>query len=166
MPGFHDEAAAVTLWPRAKLLLKTSTPPPRAGKHLARGRAPGTEKPPIRVSEAEYEQLTAWAEGSSAPGAALLRRELDRAVLVKEGAPGAPFVRLNSPVEFEDLLSGRRRKVVLVAPGAADMDQDRLSVLAPAGAALLGLGVGDAFGWVGEDGRPRVLAVTGVGRRA
>lgn len=122
------------------------------------------EKPPIYVAEADYERLSNLARVSDAPGALLLSQELDRALVVAaDAAEPTPFVRLGSWVEYRDLASGRARAVQVVIPEAADIDQQRLSVLSPVGAALIGLSVGDTFGWTAEDGRPRVLSVQWVG---
>lgn len=121
-----------------------------------------TTKPPVFVTESDYEQLWRLAGDSSSPGAALLRQELERATIVKDGATPPDFVRVNSTVEFSDLLTGRIRRITLVEPKEADMDADRLSVLTPAGAALVGLRAGDAFAWTTEDGRSRALVVNRV----
>jgi transcription elongation GreA/GreB family factor len=51
--------------------------------------------------------------------------------------------------------------VTLVEPQEADKDENRLSVLDPHGAALLGLRPGDAFSWTVE-GRSQVLTVERV----
>jgi transcription elongation GreA/GreB family factor len=67
------------------------------------------------------------------------------------------FVRLNSIVEYTDLLSGRTRKLSLVLPHEADIDQNRISVTTPVGAALLGLTPGQSFSWTTDDGRPHAL---------
>jgi regulator of nucleoside diphosphate kinase len=115
-------------------------------------------EPPIFVAEADYEALSKMANHSTSPGAALLRQELERATVVTDGDG---FVRLNATVEFTDLTSGRRRIVTLVGPGEANMDANRLSVTAPAGAALLGLRPGDVFTWT-FDGRRRVLSVNRI----
>lgn len=112
-------------------------------------------EPPIFIADADYEALARISNESTSPGTALLRNELERATVV---ADGDDFVRLNSTVEFTDLLSGRRRIVTLVGPDQADMDANRLSVTAPAGAALLGLRAGDVFRWTFQ-GRRRVLSV-------
>jgi regulator of nucleoside diphosphate kinase len=120
--------------------------------------------PPIRVTEADYERLVDLADAFHTEGGALLRRELERARVVSHPRrPATPFVRLGSQVEYRDLLSGRTRRVELVLPDAADMDAGRLSVAAPAGAALIGLSAGDAFAWTGADGRPHALIVEWVG---
>jgi regulator of nucleoside diphosphate kinase len=65
-------------------------------------------------------------------------------------------------VAYVDLTSRRRRSVVLVTPELADMEVERLSVLTPAGAALIGLSAGDAFHWTGDDGRSRGVEVLAV----
>ena len=121
-----------------------------------------TERPVVFVAEDEYDELSRWAQSSHHPAAHLLERELSRAVLVKAGEPCTSFVRLNSLVEYKDLVSGRTRTVQLVAPGNANADENRISILSPAGAALLGLKVDDTFGWTTEDGRPRLLIVNRV----
>jgi regulator of nucleoside diphosphate kinase len=117
-------------------------------------------EPAIFVADADYEVLAKISNESTSPGTALLRHELERATVVPDGDN---FVRLNSSVEFTDLSSGRRRIVTLVGPDQADMDANRLSVTAPAGAALLGLRAGDVFRWAFQ-GRRRVLSVNRIVR--
>jgi regulator of nucleoside diphosphate kinase len=115
--------------------------------------------PPIFVTESDFEIASSLAERSSSPGAALLRHELARAICLKEGEGPRWFVGLNAIVEYTDLTLQRQRTVKLVEPEAADMGDNRLSVLAPAGAALFGLRTGDTFTWQ-ERGRQRALAVS------
>ena len=52
--------------------------------------------------------------------------------------------------------------VQLVLPNAADIDEDRVSVFTPVGAALFGLTAGQAFAWEAADGARvlRILEVT------
>jgi regulator of nucleoside diphosphate kinase len=120
--------------------------------------------PPVRVTQADYDRLADLAEALHSEGGALLRRELERARIVRdERRAAAPFVRLGSHVEYRDLLSGRTRRVELTLPAAADIDAGRLAVTSPVGAALIGLSAGDAFSWTGADGRPHALIVEWVG---
>jgi regulator of nucleoside diphosphate kinase len=49
-----------------------------------------------------------------------------------------------------------------VLPEDADIDKRRVSVLAPIGAALIGLSVGQEIGWKVADGRIRQLIVLAV----
>jgi regulator of nucleoside diphosphate kinase len=100
------------------------------------------------------------SEGRDAALAERLGAELDRAVVVDRlplgvAAPGAR-------VRFEDGRTGVVREAVLVYPAGADASAGRISVLAPVGAALLGLAVGDTISWPlpgGREARIRILAV-------
>ena len=120
-------------------------------------------QPTVYLTEPDYERLATLAETGDTRGARLLAEELERAVIVGEGEVRRPFVRLNSEVEFTDLMTGRTRRVEVVLPEEADMDRNRLSVLTPVGAALIGLPAGESIGLKTEDGRPHVLIVLDVG---
>lgn len=119
-------------------------------------------KPSIYVTESEFERLSNLAESGATRGASLLGDELVRAIILKDGEFPRAFVRLNSSVEFTDLMTGRTRRVQVVLPDEADIDRDRLSVLTPVGAALLGLTEGDSIGMTTDDGRAHVLRVESV----
>jgi regulator of nucleoside diphosphate kinase len=118
-------------------------------------------KPRIYVVKEDYDRLLSAALHSDSHGAALLRQELGRALIVPPDQAPKYIVRLNSRVEFIDQVSGRRSMVTLVEPDEADMGENRLSVLDPRGAALLGLRPGDAFSWT-VDGRSQLLTVERV----
>ena len=124
-------------------------------------RAHQYRQPMVYVTEADYERLANLAEVTDTRGGRILAEELERAVIIGDDAP-RPFVRLNSEVEFTDLSTGRTRKVEVVSPDEADIDQNRLSVVTPVGAALIGLAAGESIGLKTEDGRARVLVVVGV----
>lgn len=120
------------------------------------------ERPIVYVARADVEQLWALAEHATGPGADLLTRELERAIVIEDGEFPTNFTRLGSTVEYRDLLSGRTRTLQVVAPQGADLEADRLSVISPAGAALIGLRPGDLFALTTDDGRPHVLQVLTV----
>ncbi|WP_296596537.1 GreA/GreB family elongation factor [Phenylobacterium sp.] len=119
-------------------------------------------KPAVYVTESEYERLWNLAESNSSRGATLLGDELARATVVKDAHARRTFVRLNSVVEFTDLMTGRTRRVQIVLPDAADIDKGRMSVVTPVGAALIGLTPGSSIALSTEDGRSQVLQVASV----
>ena len=119
-------------------------------------------KPSVYVTEAEFERLSNLAASSDTRGATLLGDELVRAIVLKEGEFPRDFVRLHSVVEFTDVTTGRSRRVQIVPPQEADIDKDRLSVLAPVGAALIGLTAGDSIGMSTDDGRSHVFRIDAV----
>ena len=118
-------------------------------------------KPPVFVADTEYERLANLAESVDSRGARLLGEELARATVLSGDFPRS-VVRLQSKVEFTDLTTGRTRTVEVVLPEAADIDQQRLSVLSPVGAALIGLQAGESIGMRTEDGRSHVLVIVNV----
>ena len=94
--------------------------------------------------------------------AEFLDEEMARAEIVAPEAVQPNVVTMNSRVEYEDLMTGQRRSVVLVYPEDADAESDRLSVLSPVGAALLGLSEGQEIAWQLADGQRRRLKILKV----
>ncbi len=91
-----------------------------------------------------------------------LRAELARAIVLDPSAVPATAVGLNSHVRLEDLDTHECEEYRIVLPHTADATQQRISVLAPVGTALLGYGEGDEIEWPTPGGlrRLRVLQVT------
>jgi regulator of nucleoside diphosphate kinase len=120
----------------------------------------------IYISESDVQKLRALIEqhwnGRDGAAAERLAAELDRAIIAPLAQMPADVVTMHSRVAFEDVRSGAIREVVLVYPAASDASAGRLSVLAPIGAALLGLRIGDTIEWPLPDDRTvslRILAV-------
>ena len=72
-----------------------------------------------------------------------LKSELDRRVVVAPNRVPKAVVTMNSRVKVRDLATDDVETYTLVYPDAADIEQNRLSVLAPMGTALLGRFIGD-----------------------
>lgn len=108
------------------------------------------------------EALLQGAAGRASPMAALLEEELVRADVVDDADIGAGVVTMNSRVVCEDVDSGERHEIELVYPHEADAARGRVSVLAPVGAALLGLSTGDAIAWPVPGGRTLQMRVVAV----
>lgn len=121
-------------------------------------------KPKIIVGEIDHERLTGLATTAleRIPEVAEeLLAEMDRAKVVAPGKLPADVVRMGSFVTF-DSDSAQHRRVQLVYPGEADIEQGRISVLTPIGAALIGLAAGQSIAWTARDGKKHVLTVTAV----
>ena len=72
-----------------------------------------------------------------------LEAELERAYGVDPAELPHDVVTMNSTVEIRDLKSGETETYTLVYPERADINANRISVLAPIGTAILGCRVGD-----------------------
>jgi regulator of nucleoside diphosphate kinase len=78
---------------------------------------------------------------------AALAGELRRARVVPRSQIPRDVVTMNSTVRLRDLETGEEETYTLVYPDEADIEADRLSVLAPVGTALLGYRAGDVVEW-------------------
>jgi len=90
-----------------------------------------------------------------------LENELNRATIVDLNEVPADVVTMNSRVRIKDLSSGRELTYQIVFPKDADISQNRISVLAPIGTALLGYRTGASVEWRVPSGirRLRILDV-------
>ena len=85
-----------------------------------------------------------------------LNNELNRARIVRpEEVPG-DIVTMNSEVRLRDVKSGEVTICRLVFPGDANIDEHRISVLAPMGTALLGYRTGDTVEWMAPGGKEKL----------
>ena len=120
--------------------------------------------PQIIVSDADYERLTDLATASleRLPEVAQeLLAEMDRAKVVKNGNVPDDVVRMGSTVTFKSD-DGHTRTLKLVYPVDESLDQHRISVMTPVGAALVGLAEGQSISWTARDGKHHRLTVTKV----
>jgi len=76
-----------------------------------------------------------------------LEKELDRAVIVDPKDIPADVVTMNTKLRLRDETSGEEMVLSLVFPADANLEKNRVSVLAPIGTALLGYRVGDIIEW-------------------
>lgn len=119
-------------------------------------------RPPIVISTRDYQRLCALLDRQPATELAQeLRDELERATLVEPAQLPANVVAMNARLRFRNERSGQDYSVELVYPQEVQGDTQRLSILTPAGAALLGLAVGDAIDWP-ADGRTLQLRLMDV----
>lgn len=122
-------------------------------------------RPAVFISAADLERfvdLLPETISPSAPGAVLLAEEIARAQVCAEHEMPARVVRLGSVVHYRDMMSGRQRRIQVVMPGDADMDEGRVSILSPIGAALIGLPEEQPFAWVDAAGGLRRVEVLEV----
>ena len=116
------------------------------------------------VGTAEYERLTDLANASMErlPEVAQeLLDELERAEIVGDKDVPADVVRMGSTVTFKSD-DGNTRTLKLVYPADESLDEHRISVMTPVGAALIGLGTGQSISWTARDGKHHRLTVTKV----
>ena len=120
--------------------------------------------PRLIMSARDARRLEALIASPSAAGnetAELLGEEIARAELREPQDLPPDVVTMNSSVTVLDESTGAERTVRVVYPNETG-GADSVSVLAPVGAALLGLRTGDAIDWPMPGDRTVRLRVTGV----
>ena len=107
-------------------------------------------RPTIIINELDAERidrLLEKAEFASLPVADALNEELDWAQMCTPETMPHDVVTMNSQVKFRNLTTGEELTRTLVYPAQMTDSSTQLSVLAPVGAALLGLRTGDTIHW-------------------
>ena len=112
--------------------------------------------PHVVMTEADFVRVMALQPHPA------LRAELERAIVVPVDTVSPEVVTMNSRVRYVDEHSGLCREIELVYPEDADAAAGKVSVLAPVGAALLGLEAGQAIDWKFPAGETRRLRVQKV----
>jgi regulator of nucleoside diphosphate kinase len=85
-----------------------------------------------------------------------LEGELERAEVVNPIDIPKDVVTMRSTVRLKDLDNGKEMVYSLVFPNEADVDEGKISVLAPVGTAMIGYRVGDVIEWEVPSGLRRL----------
>jgi regulator of nucleoside diphosphate kinase len=108
----------------------------------------------IYITEADRDRLRTLIAVMKHPGHDQVREhldrleeELDRAEIVTPQRIPHDVITMRSRVRLRDVVSGQEMVYSLVFPNEADLNQGRISVLAPIGTAMLGYQVGEIIEW-------------------
>jgi regulator of nucleoside diphosphate kinase len=121
--------------------------------------------PPITLTTADSERLSRLVDAAADTfprTADFLGREIDRAQIVDRSQTLPGLVTMGAEAEFRDDVTDQVRTVQLVYPDEADVTANKISVLTPVGAALIGLSVGQSIEWQTPGGGWRSLTVLAV----
>jgi len=88
-----------------------------------------------------------------------LEEELNRAKVVNPQKVPKDVVTMNSQVRIRDIDSSEESTYTIVFPSEANVANNRISILAPIGTALLGYRVGDVVDWEVPSGLKRLEIV-------
>ena len=108
--------------------------------------------PPVTISTGDYDRLAFLATfglnfQQDRPAAAMLANELIRATVVTPRTIPPTVATMHSRLEFRDDVTWDVRCATLVYPDENEGGADRVSVLSPEGAALIGLDAGQSITW-------------------
>ena len=103
-----------------------------------------------RIKDVSYKNAYAMREIEK------LQDELDRARVVEPHRIPDNVITMNSVVTVKYLTTGKEFTIRLVYPEDADAKENRVSVFAPVGAALLGYRKGDTIHWNSPGGKIKI----------
>ena len=122
-----------------------------------------TKESTIYITEVDLARLKKLIEAardsgvdSNTPYMNKLEGELDRANVVDPKEIAMDAITMRSKVRLKDLESRKEMIYSLVFPNEADVDEGRISVLAPVGTAMIGYRVGDIIEWEVPSGLRRL----------
>jgi|SRR5690242_5878544 len=87
--------------------------------------------------------------------------ELKKARIIDQAKIPADVVTMNSKVEITDMATRRKMTLQLTYPDSADIKQQKISVFAPVGTALIGYRAGDEIAWEVPGGK-KVFKINNV----
>jgi regulator of nucleoside diphosphate kinase len=82
--------------------------------------------------------------------------KIERAEVITQDEAPSDLVTMHSIIRTGD------SNLTLVFPREADIDQGKISILAPLGMALLGARVGQTISWQARDGQSRTLVIESI----
>ena len=85
-----------------------------------------------------------------------LAKELEKAEVVESTAIPANVITMNSVVLLKDLETGEERRFTLVFPRQANIEQNKVSILAPVGTAMIGCRIGHVIVWSAPAGQRKM----------
>ena len=125
--------------------------------------------PNITLTTDDSERLRRLADAASEKfprTAEFLAREVDRATVVDDDGASSNLVTMGKQVVYRDDDTGKTRSVIVVYPDEANLDEGKISVLTPIGAALIGLSVNQSIEFETPTGATRSLTVMSVRKPA
>lgn len=115
------------------------------------------------IGRADFERLMGLVNVVHTETSELLEEELERAEIVQDDLLPSDIVRMNSVVSFLDETTNKELTLKLVYPEELSISPEgRVSILAPIGAALIGLKVGQEIEWPLPNGKVKTLKVMSV----
>ena len=114
------------------------------------------------LTQADFQKLSSLIRSENSVTAELLEEELGRAAVVADEELPKDVVSMNSKVCFQDLETGKETIVILVYPHEANIEENKISILAPVGSALIGLRVGQIIQWPVPNGKEKTFKVISV----
>ncbi len=119
----------------------------------------------ITMTVTDYQQILALVQNHPSELSLMLEDELNRAQIIQDNQLPTDVVGMNSQVYFLDQETGKESTVTLVYPQDANIHENKISILTPVGAALIGLRTGQIIQWPFPNGKAKKIQVLAVHKK-
>lgn len=116
----------------------------------------------VIIGQSDSNRLEALLRSGNGDNYDLLFDELDAATIVPSSEVPEDVVTMNSKISFVDMDTNVTSVIRLVYPDEVKGEATNVSILAPVGAALIGLHIGETIEWPLPGGKVRRLQVVAV----
>lgn len=114
------------------------------------------------LTQNDFRLISSLVNAAGVKSTELLEEELNRASIVSAEELPSDVVSMNSRVVFKDLDTSKEMVVTLVYPNEANIEENKISILAPVGSALIGLRVGQVIMWPMPSGKDKRIEIVSV----
>ena len=119
-----------------------------------------TDTNPVILCEEDYNKLSHLLNlQSAATDEMTLAYEVSRAIVVKNNAFPHNTIRIGSHVTVLDIDTSKEKDFQIVMPGEADVKAQKISVLSPMAAAIIGFRAGEEVTWKMPSGLKKLKIV-------
>jgi len=119
-------------------------------------------QPNISIVKKDYDGISSLLENIDSEIGDLLDEEINRAFILPINEIPDDLIIMGSKVTYLDIESNTESTLTLVYPQEAKADDNKISILAPVGSALIGLEVGQVIDWPIPNGRVKQIKVLSV----
>ena len=105
---------------------------------------------PVVLCEDDYRKLSElmnFGNKVHANHEMTLAHEIARAIVVKNDAFPVNTIRIGSFVKIKDQGTGKEKEFQIVMPAEAEINTQKISILSPMAAAIIGFRIGDEVNW-------------------
>lgn len=116
----------------------------------------------ITLCTSDFQKIQHLLKTAASDSVQALEQKLKKAKVVSDSMLPASVVALDSLVLLREVTSKATVQVQVVEPDVVDVNELRISVLSPMGAALIGLGRGDTIEWRVSEQLKRTLTIVAI----
>jgi regulator of nucleoside diphosphate kinase len=120
------------------------------------------EQPSLIISHDDFNKITALLSIAKREIVVFLEEELSRATLIPGDQIPSNVVTMGSEILFLDLDTNKEQTVTLVYPHEANIEDQKISILAPVGVGLIGLKIGQTIDFPLAGNRVRRIKILSV----